>query len=37
MSLRNPKSEGMSWLNPMIIVKDVKKSLDFYEIGRAHV
>ena len=31
MADRNPKSDGMSWLNPMIIVKDVKKSLDFYE------
>ena len=31
MAERNPKSEGMSWLNPMIIVKDVQKSLDFYE------
>jgi len=31
MVQREPKSEGMSWLNPMIIVKDVQKSLDFYE------
>ncbi len=31
MAQRNPKSEGMSWLNPVIIVKDVKKSLGFYE------
>jgi len=31
MPKRAPKQEGMSWLNPMIVVKDVQRSLDFYE------
>ncbi len=30
MANRNPKSDGMGWLNPYMIVKDMKKSLDFY-------
>ncbi len=31
MSQRNPKAEGMQWLNTYITVKDVKGSLEFYE------
>ena len=31
MGKRPPKSEGMQWLNPYMIVKDVKQTVDFYE------
>ncbi|MEW6412454.1 MAG: VOC family protein [Candidatus Zixiibacteriota bacterium] len=31
MANRPPKSDGMQWLNPYMIVKDVKGSLEFYE------
>lgn len=31
MAERQPKAEGMQWLNPYITVKDVKGSLEFYE------
>lgn len=31
MADRPPKSEGMPWMSPYMIVKDVKKTLDFYE------
>ena len=30
MADRPAKPEGMSWLTPMITVRDVRKSLDFY-------
>lgn len=31
MADRPPKAEGMQWLNPYMIVKDVKRTLEFYE------
>ena len=31
MAERNPKAEGMQWVNSYITVKDVKGSLEFYE------
>ncbi len=31
MAERNPKPQGMSWLSPHLIVRDVKASLEFYE------
>ena len=31
MGNRPPKPDGMQWLNPYMIVKDVKGTLDFYE------
>jgi len=31
MSERPPKAEGMQWLNPYMVVQDVKRALDFYE------
>jgi uncharacterized glyoxalase superfamily protein PhnB len=31
MADRPPKSEGMNWMNPYLIVKDMKGSLEFYE------
>ena len=31
MADRSPKPKDMGWLNPYIIVKDVKSSLEFYE------
>jgi len=31
MSNRPPKPDGMSWINPYLIVKDVAKSIEFYE------
>lgn len=31
MTDRPPKPEGMSWINSYMIVKDMKKSLAFYE------
>ncbi|UCD62899.1 MAG: VOC family protein [Candidatus Zixiibacteriota bacterium] len=31
MTKRPPKSEGMAWLNPYMIVRDVRRSLEFYE------
>lgn len=30
MSDRPPKPEGMSWVNPMLTVKNMRGSLDFY-------
>ncbi|MBD3333015.1 VOC family protein, partial [candidate division GN15 bacterium] len=30
MSDRPPKPEGMSWVTPMLTVKDMRGSLDFY-------
>ena len=31
MGKRPPKVEGMQWLNPYMVVKDLKGTLDFYE------
>lgn len=31
MSNRPPKPEGMAWVNPYLIVKDVAESVEFYE------
>ncbi len=31
MTDRLPKAEGMSWLTPYLVVRDIKKSLEFYE------
>ena len=31
MADRPPRAEGMQWLNPYMIVKDVKETLEFYE------
>jgi len=31
MSERQPKSQDMQWLNPYMILKDVKSALEFYE------
>ena len=31
MSNRPPKPEDMAWVNPYLIVKDVSKSIEFYE------
>lgn len=31
MTDRPPKSEGMQWLNPYVIVKDLKQTINFYE------
>lgn len=31
MADRPPKADGMQWLNPYMIVKDVKGTLEFYE------
>ena len=31
MADRSPKAAGMQWINPYLVVKDMKKSLEFYE------